>query len=191
MRFALLLAALTLAVPALAQDVSGRLPACLACHGKDGTSAIPTVPSLGAMPVNYVLTQLYLFREKIRVADPMNAVTQGLTDDDLRALGEIINKMPPPTPAPAMAAADAEKASALVGQYHCNSCHGADLGGQQTVPRIAGQHADYVRQALVAYKSNVRHGYSPAMNEASQDIKDEEIPLLAQYVSRYRPPAAD
>ena len=188
MRAALAIAFLWFTAPAVAQDLSARLPTCLACHGQEGTSAIPTVPSLGAMPVNYVLTQLYLFREKVRVADPMNAMAAGLTDDDLRALGDIFNKMPTPAPAPALSAAEQEKASALVSQYHCNSCHGADLGGQQTIPRIAGQHAEYVRQALVGYKTNTRHGYSPAMNEAAQDVKDEEIPLLARYVASFRAP---
>ena len=141
------------------------------------------------MPVNYVLTQLYLFREKIRVADPMNAMAQGLSDDDLRVLGDLFNKMPPPPPAAALSASEQETASALVGKYHCNSCHGADLGGQQTIPRIAGQHVEYLSQALAAYKSNKRRGYSPAMNEASQEIKDDEIPLLARYVASFRAPA--
>lgn len=183
---ALSLVTLSFAGSAVAQDVSERLPACLACHGKDGASATPAVPSLGAMPVNYVLTQLYLFREKLRVAEPMNAMAAGLTDDDLRALADVFNKMPPPPPAPALSAAEQEKASALVGKYHCNSCHGPDLGGQQTIPRIAGQHVEYVRQALVGYKTNTRHGYSPAMNEAAQDVKDDEIPLLARYVASFR-----
>ena len=62
MRTAILIAATMLAMPASAQQLSERLPTCLACHGAQGVSAIPTVPSLGAMPVNYVLTQLYLFR---------------------------------------------------------------------------------------------------------------------------------
>jgi cytochrome c553 len=191
MRVALVVAALSLMTPAMAQDVSGRLPTCLACHGQNGVSAIPTVPSLGAMPVNYVLTQLYLFREKIRVVDPMNAMAEGLTDDDLRALGAIFNKMPAPPPAPGLSAAEQETASALVGQYHCNSCHGPDLGGQQTIPRIAGQHEEYVRAALIGYKNNSRHGYSPAMNEAAQDVKDEEIPLLARYVASFQTPHTD
>lgn len=188
MRAAIVIAALSLTAPSMAQDVSGFLPTCLACHGKNGTSSVPTVPSLGAMPVNYVLTQLYLFREKLRVADPMNAMTAGLTDDDLRALGDVFNKMPAPLPAAALSASEQETASALISQYHCNSCHGSDLGGQQTIPRIAGQHAEYVRQALVDYKSNARRGYSPAMNEAAQEIKDDEIPLLARYVASFKAP---
>ena len=190
MRAGISLLLLLLAAPAGAQtgtdQASARLPVCLACHGQTGTSSTENVPSLGAMPVNYVLTQLYLFREKLRVAEPMNAMAAGLTDDDLRSLADTFNKMPAPTPAAALAPAEREAGQALLGKYHCNSCHGPDLAGQSTIPRTAGQREDYVRKALIAYKTNVRKGYSPAMNEASQDIKDDEIPLLARYVASFR-----
>ncbi len=188
MRAALLTAGLLLAVPASAQTVEERLPTCLACHGENGASATPTVPSLGGMPVNYVLSQLYLFRENIRQVDPMNAMAAGLSDDDLRTLGALINKMPPPPPAAKLAAAEEEAGSALVEKYHCNSCHMPNLSGQGTIPHIAGQHVEYLQEALVTYKNNTRRGYSPAMNEAVQAVADEEIPLLARYVASFRAP---
>ena len=189
MRAALVAAAMILAMPAGAQTLDGRLPTCLACHGKDGTSAIPTVPSLGGMPVNYVLSQLYLFREDIRKADPMNAMAAGLSDDDLRTLGALFNKMPPPPPAPALTAAEDTAGAALVDKYHCNSCHMPNLSGQGTIPHIAGQHVEYLQQALVTYKNNTRRGYSPAMNEAAQSVEDDDIPLLAKYVASFRAPS--
>ena len=190
MRAAILVASLLLVVPASAQTVDERLPTCLACHGTNGTSAIPTVPSLGGMPVNYLLSQLYLFRENIRKVDPMNAMAAGLSDDDLRTLGALFNKMPPPPPAPALTAADEALGANLVEKYHCNSCHMPNLSGQGTIPHIAGQHVEYVKQALVTYKNNTRRGYSPAMNEAVQAVEDADIPLLARYVSSFREPSA-
>ncbi|MDT7951767.1 MAG: hypothetical protein RQ966_09710 [Acetobacteraceae bacterium] len=165
-----------------------RLPTCLACHGKNGASAIPTVPSLGGMPVNYVLSQLYLFREKIRKVDPMTAIAAGLSDDDLRTLGALFNKMPPPPPGPALTAAEESAGAALVDKYHCGSCHMPTLSGQGTIPHIAGQHAEYVKEALITYKNNTRRGYSPAMNEAAQAVEDDDIPLLARYVASFRAP---
>lgn len=188
MRAAILAASLLLVVPAGAQTVDKRLPTCLACHGKNGTSAIPTVPSLGGMPVNYLLSQLYLFRENIRKVDPMNAMAAGLSDDDLRTLGALFNKMPAPPPAPALTAAEEASGADLVEKYHCNSCHMPNLSGQGTIPHIAGQHVEYVKQALVTYKNNTRRGYSPAMNEAVQAVEDADIPLLARYVSSFREP---
>ena len=167
----------------LSQVAADRLPTCLACHGDRGHSATDGVPSLGAMPVNYVLTQLYLFREKIRKVEIMNAMAEGLTDDDLRSLAATINALPPPRPAAPVPEAERTTASNLVERYHCNSCHGAQLEGQVTIPRIAGQREDYLAAALAGYKSNARRGYSPAMNEAAQEIADPDIPVLARYIA--------
>ncbi len=172
--------------PAWGQMAEQRLPVCLACHGPAGTSKIEGVPSLGAMPTTYVLTQLYMFRENMRVAAPMNTMAAGLSDDDLRTLGDTIAKLPAPQPEPALAAADGEHGQALVSRYHCNSCHGADLGGRDSIPRIAGQRQEYLLKSLTEYKSNARPGYSPAMSEVAQELKAEDIPVLAQYVAQYR-----
>jgi len=168
----------------LAQTAEQRLPTCLACHGANGASKLPGVPSLGAMPADCVLTQLYTFREKMRIAAPMNAIAEKLSDDDLRELGDAISKLPAPQPAgEAPAAADQDHGYALVGRYHCNSCHGADLAGHDNIPRIAGQREDYLLKPLTDYKSGARPGYSPAMSEASKEIKPEDIPVLARFVA--------
>ena len=172
---------------ALAQTAEQRLPACLACHGADGASKLDGVPSLGAMPTDYVLTQLYMFREKMRIAAPMNALSEGLSDDDLRELGDAINKLPAPPPAgEALAVAERERGDALINRHHCNSCHGADLAGRDNIPRIAGQREDYLLKSLTDYKSGARRGYSAVMNEASQEIKPEDIPVLARFVAKFK-----
>ena len=54
-------------LPAAAQTVKERLPACLDCHGENGQSQNPDVPSLGAQHAFYVTVQLLLFRERMRV----------------------------------------------------------------------------------------------------------------------------
>ena len=49
-------------------------------------------------PAPYLLIQLYLFREKQRVAEIMNDMTLDFTDEDLRAFADAIAKLPPPQP---------------------------------------------------------------------------------------------
>src|SRR5262245_58041175 len=66
--------------PIAAATLEERLASCLACHGEQGQSAIPEVPSLGAQPAFYVTIQLYMFRERMRVVEPMNEVTKDLSD---------------------------------------------------------------------------------------------------------------
>jgi len=117
-----------------------RLPACLACHGAAGTSDTPGIPSLGGQLSDYVLIQLYLFREKQRVAEPMNAMAEGLTDDDLRSLGDAMAKLPAPSAAAAaLDAAGLEHGRGLVAKYRCGSCHSPDFAGHDNIPRLAAQ----------------------------------------------------
>src|SRR5438445_12192347 len=71
---------------ALGADLSEKLAPCLSCHGTEGQSQIENVPSLGAQTTSYSLIQLFMFREKIRVADPMNEAAKELTDDELQSM---------------------------------------------------------------------------------------------------------
>ena len=174
-------------VPAQAQTVAERLPTCLACHGEKGASGTELVPSLGAQPSDYVLIQLYLFREKTRKVEIMNAMADGLSDDDLRTLADVITKLPAPGPqGDALDAAATDQARGLVAKLRCGSCHNADFSGHDQIPRLAGQREDYLVKSLTEYKSGARPGYDPAMNEAAQEMKEADIPVLARYLARYR-----
>lgn len=173
--------------PAFAQTGEERVPVCLACHGAGGTAQLPGTPSLGAQPADYVLVQLYLFREKQRVVAPMNAMAEGLSDDDLRTVSDRISKLPPPTPAAGrLDAAMMEEGKALIAKHRCGSCHNADFGGHDQIPRLAGQREDYLRKALIDYKSNARSGYDATMNELTQEVPDAAIPILAAYLAHYQ-----
>ena len=176
-----MMAALQVTVAALEE----RLVPCLACHGAKGQSEQPEVPSLGAQPAFYVMVQLYMFRERLRTVEVMNAVTQGLTDDELRSLADVIAKLPPPRPVEAPGdPARLDRARALIQQHRCNFCHNPDFSGAQQVPRLAGQREDYLVKALREYKNNTRRGYDPAMAEVLYDISDEQFLDLAYFLAR-------
>jgi cytochrome c553 len=175
------------ALPAAAQTVQERLPTCLACHGEKGQSTLPDVPSLGGQQAFYVTVQLLMFRERMRVADPMNDMAKGLTDDDLRSFADIFAKQSPPQP-DAGAADDArvQRAQALVVQNRCNFCHTPSFAGQDNVPRIADQREDYLVKALRGYKDNSRHGYDASMADVMAPITDDQILDLAYYIARVK-----
>jgi len=179
---------LTMAVavlPVAAASIEERLAPCLACHGAQGQSAQPEVPSLGAQPAFYVMVQLYMFRERLRAVEVMNAMTQGLTDDDLRGMADLIAKLPPPRPVEDPGdSARLERARALIQQHRCNFCHNPNFSGAQQVPRLAGQREDYLVKALREYKNNTRRGYDPAMAEVLYAINDEQILDLAYLLAR-------
>jgi cytochrome c553 len=175
------------ALPAAAQTVQARLPICLACHGQNGQSENAGVPSLGAQQAFYVTVQLLMFRERMRVVDPMNEMAKGLSDDDLRNFADAIAKLPAPKPVEGpVDAARMERARALAEQNHCNVCHTPNFAGQQNVPRIAGQREDYLVKALRGYKDNSRRGYDAAMADVVPQVNDEQILDLAYYLARVK-----
>ena len=177
--------ALMVALPVAAVTLEERLTPCLACHGEKGQSEQAEVPSLGTQPAFYVMVQLYMFREKLRTVEPMNAMTQGLTDDELRRMADVIATLPPPRPVEDPGdSARLERARALIQQHRCNFCHNPDFSGAQQVPRLAGQREDYLVKALREYKNNTRRAYDAAMADVLYALNDEQLRDLAYLLAR-------
>src|SRR5437879_2772397 len=96
-----LIAVLTLAFLASsvqAETIEERAAPCLACHGEHGRSETENIPSLGGQQPPYALIQLFMFREKLRVFEPMNGMVKPFSDDDLRTVSDFIAKLPKPAP---------------------------------------------------------------------------------------------
>jgi len=180
--FALLASA---ALQASAATLDERLRPCLACHGENGQSGTPETPSLGAQTAPYLLIQIFLFRERLRTFEIMNDAVAGLSDADLRAVADAIAKLPAPQPpADGADAARLGLGRDLVHKYRCDFCHSPNLGGHDSVPRIATQREDFLVKTLREYKSNVRPGYDASMADVLQPVTDAEIADLAYFVSR-------
>jgi cytochrome c553 len=128
-----------------------------------------------------------MFRDRMRIVDPMNDMAKGLSDADLQSFADFISKLPPPQPvAGPVDDARIQRASALVEQNRCNFCHTPNFAGQQNVPRIADQREDYLVKALRGYKDNSRRGYDSSMADVIAPITDEQILDLAYYMARVK-----
>jgi cytochrome c553 len=165
---------------------------CAACHGANGRIETPLTPVLAGQPSLYVITQLFLFREGRRSNEAMTAVGKTLTDDDLRGFSELIGTLPPVLPPPPATPPDPIRmvtGRVLAEQHKCVFCHGAGLGGGEQVPRIGGQHEDYLLASLHGFHSGSRPGYTQAMTAAVSQIPPEDLDTLAYYAARFRGPA--
>ena len=160
---------------------------CAACHGANGRSEMAQTPMLAGQPSLYAITQLFLFREGRRSNAAMTAVAKTMTDDDMRGFSDFIGTLPPVNAPPSTTPPDMArmaKAKALAEQHKCVFCHGADLGGGQQVPRIAGQREDYLQMSLRGFRSGTRPGYTQAMTAAVNHIPVEDLDTLAYYAAR-------
>src|ERR1700752_4612459 len=181
------LALLLIASSAKAATIEERVVPCFACHGEHGQSEMENTPSLGGQQAPYALIQLFMFREKLRVFEPMNEMAKPLTDDDLRLFSDFIAKMPKPAP-PTEAGEPArmQRGQALAKQHRCDTCHNPDLSGKENVPRIANQREDYLAKTLGEYKDNSRHGYDASMADVMGPVTPAQIAFLAFFIARVR-----
>ena len=83
---------------------------------------------------------------------------------------------------PAMAEGDVNKGRQLV--ETCLGCHAGRVTNASPnyhVPKLGGQHGDYIAAALKAYRSGQR--WHPTMQANAADLSDEDIADIAAYIS--------
>ena len=68
--------------------------ACSYCHLANGLGH-PQSANLAGLPVQYFLDQIADFKSGARKAPPMDAIAQGLSDDDAKAAADWFNKLKP------------------------------------------------------------------------------------------------
>jgi cytochrome c553 len=183
-------AALTIAVvsrgwadaPAIA-----KVALCQSCHGARGISTTPDIPSLAGEPDAFIQYQLVFFRSGARKNAIMSPIAESLSDDDVRTLAAYYASLPPPIadtaldPSPALTTAGAK----LAAEQHCAGCHLAGFTGIEATGRLAAQREDYLRNALLDFKTGKRIGGGvAAMPEIAFPLTEAEITALVHFLAR-------
>jgi cytochrome c553 len=157
---------------------------CLGCHGIDGyKNAYPdySVPELRGQHPEYLVAALTEYKGGGRSHTTMHAQASELSARDMADIavffaGPVLKADATPASAPKPPAAAAV----------CVACHGADgIGVIPQYPSIAGQHADYIVQALKEYKSGERK--NPVMAGMAAQVKEDDMWVIADYYSKITP----
>jgi len=185
--FAAALSFLTLACArvAFADAEAGRQKAqvCVACHGSGGNSVNPAVPTLAGQPQQFVVTQLFMFREGKRKDAQMSPFAANLSNADLNDLAAYFSAQPHAPPSHVIAPEIAAAGRRITEQNNCVACHARTLMGLQHIPRLAGQQAEYLRTQLRGFKASTRFDMDGNMTSAAQSLSDADIDILADYLS--------
>lgn len=80
------LAAGTSADAPATEPAPAKLGLCVACHGEDGRSRMPTAPHIGGQNEVYLISALTQFREGQRKSDVMSSVVGVLNRKDIESL---------------------------------------------------------------------------------------------------------
>ena len=181
---ALVIAALAM-MPAHASGDTERgailATACLGCHGIPGyRNAYPSyrVPKLGGQHEDYIGIGLNGYKSKGRSHTTMQAQAADLSDQDILDLAAYFSAQDELATGNAKNNARIERGKEK--STVCAACHGADgVSAMPNWPILAGQHEDYLRQALTEYKLGNRT--DPVMAGQVIALTEEDINDLAAY----------
>lgn len=165
---------------------------CAACHSADGNSINPEWPSLAGQHPNYLSNALHDFKNGQRSNVLMSSQATALEDQEIEDLAAFFATQKPSkrTADPALV----EQGERLYrggnidkGVSACMACHGPGGRGNPGAgyPVLAGQHAAYTANQLMAYRAGERQTdaeQNQVMRNISALMSDKEIQAVASYI---------
>ena len=185
MRYNLLitLAALGLAAhPVLAAGPTEDLArTCNNCHGMNGVSVGPSMPSIGGLSEPYLKNMMLQWKSGERYSATMGRLIKGYSDEQIAALATHFSKLPW---TPVVQKADAKiVAQGKDATERCETCHG-DTGSKPDdtdTPKINGQWAQYMEMELMKYRDDSVKMPHKKMRGNSKKLDEADVAAVAQF----------
>lgn len=199
--FALTVIGTTVQAAGNAEAGQAKAATCVACHGVDGNSAVPTFPKLSGLGHKYLLKQMQDIRDGRRPVALMAGQVDNMTDQDLSDIAAFYDAQPRTG-----GTADPDKVSLGRKVYlggiaerqvpACSGCHSptGNGNGPAGYPALAGQHADYVAAQLKMFRKGYEDpagrtngGEAKIMRTTAFRMSDMEIDVVASYIAGLQP----
>lgn len=163
---------------------------CQNCHGPNGNSVSATFPRLNGQQADYLTAQLKNFRDHSR-NDPhamayMWGMASQLSDANISGLAKYLASQKPTLAQTGGDLAPEGKKIYMTGVVArnvpaCAACHGNNGEGTGVMPRLAGQHAEYLKSQLEDFRSLVRA--NDIMHANTKDMTNSEIEAVVSYLA--------
>jgi cytochrome c553 len=155
---------------------------CHGCHGipnYKNSYPVYNVPRLGGQHASYLVVALKAYASQERAHPTMHSHATTLSEQDMQDVATYLaGQELKPTGKPVGTTPKAAQT--------CIACHGNEgIGILPEYPNLAGQHEDYIRHALQAYRSGQRK--NAVMGGMAAALTDADIRELARYYSSQRP----
>lgn len=180
----LLLAVIGLAIGAAhAADtkIEDLARSCNSCHGLNGVSVGPTMPSIGGLSEPYLKNIMLQWKSGERYSATMGRHFKGYSDEELAGLAAYFSKLPW---TPVAQHADAKiLAQGKEASERCETCHGA-TGSEPDdadTPKINGQWADYMHLEMLKYRTEAVKMPHKKMRGNSKKLGEADVEAVAKY----------
>jgi sulfide dehydrogenase cytochrome subunit len=143
----------TFAAPPSAEMLSN---ACAGCHGTNGSSAGPSMPSLAGQDKKVIVDSMKGFKSGERPSTVMGRLAKGYSDADFEAMGDFFSKQKRAVAGVKLDAAKIKKGAAVAEKY-CGRCHVEDGKESKDGSSVmAGQWLKYLQIQNDDYLSGKR-----------------------------------
>lgn len=165
---------------------------CANCHGIDGNATSPNFPNLAGQQEAYFIAQMNGFKRHGRF-DPagfeyMWGLSRHLSDDQIKGLAAYFAKQT----ATAKPAGDPQRMRQGQAIFEkgipdknipaCTVCHGQQGQGNDTFPRLASQHADYIVKQLTVFQRTDERPEGGVMKPIAHELTRENMQAVAAYL---------
>lgn len=172
-----------LAAVAAHAQAPAKAALCVACHGPNGNSTQSTFPILAGQTSRYLYLQLRDFQEGRRKDPQMEPIVKDLSREELRELADWFSKQKPVNTGFKQDPEKARLGRLKAEETLCTMCHLGGFAGQNEIPRVAGQHYDYVVKQLADFKARRRTNDAGNMTSVSNTLNERDIENLGHYLA--------
>jgi len=184
-----------------AEAGQAKAATCVACHGVDGNSAVPTFPKLAGLGHKYLLKQMKDIRDGRRPVALMAGQVDNMSEQDLADIAAFYDAQPRTG-----GMADPDKVALgrkvyLAGIAErqvpaCSGCHSptGNGNGPAGYPSLGGQHAEYIAAQLKMFRKGYEDpagrtngGEAKIMRTTAFRMSDMEIEAVASYIAGLQP----
>jgi sulfide dehydrogenase cytochrome subunit len=170
-----------------AQRLPLTVQSCFPCHGPQGQSGSPAIPSLAGLPRDYLLQMLQAFRHGGRFSTVMGRLVQAYDDEELASMADYFSQQPFSLPKQTTDWRLVDLGRRLH-RYYCRDCHGdPEMPAEAGVPRLHGRWMDYLRWTLKDYLVGINQGDEEMADQLSDLMRRrgvEGIEALLHYYGK-------
>lgn len=166
----------------------GTVRTCEGCHGLRGDSAGPSTPRLNGQRAEYIISRLGDFLDASKEAPHASYMVHVVKNASNNSNAETAQYFASQSATePSLGAQESSGQHIFENGYPannipaCQSCHGPRGEGVGAVPRLAGQHADYLRNQLWVFSLNLRK--NSVMHANIMQMTSGQIDALVTYLA--------
>jgi len=164
------------------EPVLDQIKLCVSCHGENGATLQSTFPILSGQHFYYLYVQLKDFKSGLRKNDIMGPIASQLEKSQMKLLAQYYSEQDWPNVSYRPDSTAEIRGETAAGAGQCVQCHLGGYEGDSRIPRLAGQHPEYLLKTMTDFKHRKRLN-SAAKSSLFVSYSEDDIKAMSEYLA--------